>query len=514
MVVCTPGTLGTSNFKGVEISLFNEIYSSFGLTENDWEFECVETEELLFQKLASDPVMYIAGFGSIKTTLKYQFAGFTYSTRPTIQTGLSILVAQKKDNWLFLRIFSFQTGAALILSAIVMGVLHYYLERREFPFEKYLWNAFTAIFFVSMVNVRTIPARIIQLSFWFIIIILLASYSAALTAIMTDDQVRLDIHNVADLKNTVIKTPQRNMGILPLYGAQPLLDERVRITHGNVLRDLETDFIDGYALDDPSAQILARQSCGLSKRIKLFHPYGFVLAFGIGTSEGVVESVNNALQEALENKSSSERIEDYIVNVLELGTKCAGKSSIQTNKMKISDFIELIIILSAGLGLGIFFHFLSKTKGYKRMQRVLMASNVISPNSDNPEAPKKYGDELIITNLRQVTNNCVKTLEGTINERLDEMEDRVTKFYETLLHNQGNPDFSYSRDHFQFDDSKFFQEESTFKPSVDNNNYADRFDDMKDEIPGEDVIPFQSPTRSLLKNTERLGSATKRKKSE
>lgn len=148
------------------------------------------------------------------------------------------------------------------------------------------------------------------------------------------------------------------------------------------------------------------------------------------------------------------------------------------------------------------------------MKNTLIASNVISDEED--ERPKKYGDELIIENLRQVTNNCVKTLEGTINERLDEMDDRVTKFYETLLHNQGNPDFSYSRDNFHFDDSKFSHEESSFKPNGDNNNLVERFEDIKNEIPGEDVAPFQSPTRSLLKNTERerLGSVTRRKKSE
>ena len=216
MANCTTDEDGQKTVTGIEVDVFNEISSAFGLVQGDWEFECVTSEAALYQKLQSDPLTYIAGLGSLKTSLNYQLKGFTFSTSPTLHTGLSVLVAQSKNNWMFLKVFSIQTAGALLSTAIVMAILHYYLERAAFPFEKYLWNAFASMFFVTMVRLRFVPARIIQVVYWFIILIVVSSYGANLTAIMTSNQTGQDILSAANLKSTVIKAPQVNMPILPL----------------------------------------------------------------------------------------------------------------------------------------------------------------------------------------------------------------------------------------------------------------------------------------------------------
>lgn len=489
MANCTTDDDGKTTVTGIEVNVFNEISSAFNLVEGDWEFECVASEASLYQKLQSDPSTYIAGFGSLKTSLNYQLKGFTFSTSPTLHTGLSVLVAQSKNNWMFLKVFSIQTAGALLSSAIVMAILHYYLERGTYPFERYLWNAFASMFFVTMVRLKFAPARIIQVVYWFIILIVVSSYGANLTAIMTSTQSGQDILTVANLKSTVIKTPQINMPILPLYGAQPLLDQRVFITDGNVMKDLEQVSIDGYALEDSMAQILSRQNCQLSKRVRLFHTFNYVLVFGVGTSDTVIDSVNLALENALENAPSMTRIEDFMQNELGLPSECDTNLLSQDDKLRLKDIAELGYMLGGALIVAIFLHLISKMDAYKRMQETLIANNILC-KTDDSEANHKVGDELVVDNLKKVIQSCVGNLEGSVNERLDEMEDKITKFYETLLQTQGvNNDISnqydLSRDQFQFDDSKIFPDEISARPN-------------EDEIPAEDVAPFQSPTRSLL----------------
>ena len=172
-----------------------------------------------------------------------------------------------------------------------------------------------------------------------------------------------------------------------------------------------------------------------------------------------------------------------------LPSECDTNLLSQDDKLGLKDIVELGYMLGGALVVAIFLHLISKMDAYKRMQETLIANNILCSVDEN-EGEHKVGDELVVDNLKKVINGCVGNLEGSVNERLDEMEDKITKFYETLLQTQGvNNDnsnqYDLSRDQFQFDDSKIFPDEMSARPN-------------EDEIPAEDVAPFQSPTRSLL----------------
>lgn len=64
-----------------------------------------------------------------------------------------------------------------------------------------LWQSFSSFFFTSDIRLQNFSARITFLCFWFIVLILISTYTADLTTILSTKKLETPIQNVDELQS-------------------------------------------------------------------------------------------------------------------------------------------------------------------------------------------------------------------------------------------------------------------------------------------------------------------------
>lgn len=164
--------------------------------------------------------------GMRANAISYNNVRFSY---PTYNTGLQLVVVKKPHPtfWLLFEPFDPRLWAALVITSLIMAHIMWILERGndgEFPLEygkgmkEALWHSFASFFFTGDKEIRTIPGRIMQVSYWFMAFVLFAAYTANLTTRLSFpiDDTKIKDYKDIDGKEVGALTFDRN--ILSEYG--------------------------------------------------------------------------------------------------------------------------------------------------------------------------------------------------------------------------------------------------------------------------------------------------------
>ncbi|EMS53869.1 Glutamate receptor 3.3 [Triticum urartu] len=135
-------------------------------------------------------------------------------TQPFIETGLVILAPVKKHiktSWAFLQPFTLEMWCVTGLFFLIVGVVVWVLEHRineDFrgpPSQQIItifWFSFSTLFFSHRENTRSTLGRGVLIIWLFVVLIIVSSYTASLTSILTVQQLDTSIKGIDDLKSS------------------------------------------------------------------------------------------------------------------------------------------------------------------------------------------------------------------------------------------------------------------------------------------------------------------------
>lgn len=70
-------------------------------------------------------------------------------------------------------------------TCFIVGLVLFFLERREQSLEKYLWHAYASVFFISMLTLKRPASRIVQIMLWFMMLFIFSAAAAQINNILT-----------------------------------------------------------------------------------------------------------------------------------------------------------------------------------------------------------------------------------------------------------------------------------------------------------------------------------------
>jgi len=152
------------------------------------------------------------GVGGISISALRLSQGYEFSL-PTYTSGLRLLSRTWEDNdyWFFLRPFKPLLWIAILVTTIVTGIITWIFEDQTFNLKKnpqrsitnlkeMIWQALSGLSFSSEIRLQKFPARILWLCFWFMILILTATYNADMTTKMAAQSPKCKINVIEKLK--------------------------------------------------------------------------------------------------------------------------------------------------------------------------------------------------------------------------------------------------------------------------------------------------------------------------
>ena len=112
---------------------------------------------------------------------------------PTYSSGLKMVAAtkSKEDFWSFLSSFETWLWVLILATTFITGIVTFIFEEQTLSCKnrricmknlaEMLWQAFSSLFFASEIRLQKFSARIMFLTFWFMVLVLSATYTADLT---------------------------------------------------------------------------------------------------------------------------------------------------------------------------------------------------------------------------------------------------------------------------------------------------------------------------------------------
>jgi hypothetical protein len=197
----------------MEIKLTDRALEQMGWAKGvHYAYECEDSFDNLFVRVKSETDVMGALSGITITSSRLKLFEFSY---PTIRSGLILLVHGETRSGLFnfFDMFDVWLWLLILATTIVMAHLIWIFEREEHS-EEYpkgyikgmkesAWYAFSSLFFANDKPLKTVPARIIAIGFWMMMIVIIASYTANLTLMISADLNR--ISSVSDIENKMVK---------------------------------------------------------------------------------------------------------------------------------------------------------------------------------------------------------------------------------------------------------------------------------------------------------------------
>ncbi|KAL4470475.1 hypothetical protein ABPG74_012086 [Tetrahymena malaccensis] len=437
MVYCTVGDTEKDNFKGLDIEMFNVIAKQLGWTSTDFTYECIDFSQLNQQLQKTDK--YVGFIGGLSIDSKREQDGIKFSY-PMWNTGISILIYNKNDYWLQVTVLTSQIGALVIATALVIGFIHFFLERQEYCLDQFLWNSMTSIFFITTINLKRSGSRLIQITFWFMIMVVSSTYLAKMTNILTIQQPLYQIKSPYDLNDKRVIAYSVNVYQLYQYGAIPLLSDFGSdgsifyddISLEQVVNNLSRgdDFkVDAYAIDDIQAQSFEFSNCNLYLVGRNFFQFNYGMAFSMNQDPNLISQINKQIQFYSVNQFSKKQIDNFLQQNY---PKC-NKGSLN-DQITFDQVGGLYIIQAVAICASILVYLIAKIPLIRRILIMLQKYKIVSEPIQESKALQ--GDELVLQNIKQVTKEQITKFQQSIEDRLDEMDENIIKFYEILLNEE------------------------------------------------------------------------------
>jgi ABC-type amino acid transport substrate-binding protein len=239
--------------------------------------------------------------GALRATSEmYSKVKFSYST---FDTGLQLLVRKTSRTtlWLLFEPFGPMLWGSIFVTCFAMAHIMWVLERgkdSEFPMtyvkgiKESLWHSFSSFFFTGDKEIRTIPGRIMQISFWFMAFVLFASYTATLTTRLSIPITETSISDYEDIDGKEVGSWAVYQDILEEYGADVSTFREKDIE--NAVDRLKDGDYDAIALDSAIVTYHASQDCDLTVAGEVFVPFYYVMMFPLDTNPEFINSINDS----------------------------------------------------------------------------------------------------------------------------------------------------------------------------------------------------------------------------
>ena len=133
--------------------------------------------------------------------------------------NFTILIVGETTIWHFLQTIELLTGIAVISSAFIVGVILYFLEGRNQNIFYFIFHSYGQVFFVSEINLKSPWSRLVQVSFWFGILILASSYTALMADTMIEENLFRSKSHISKIYGKRIGANDAYQNIIKSYGA-------------------------------------------------------------------------------------------------------------------------------------------------------------------------------------------------------------------------------------------------------------------------------------------------------
>ena len=422
---CTIGTVGKSPpaFFGIEVDYMKDLATELGWSDSFWDFECVDSKDLT-TLLNSDTTLYIGALGGQRIQYEQMIGGYTYS-RPTLFSGLSTLIHESYDQWFFITIISLNVGLAILGTAIGVALFQYVFEGRCVGLEQYLWNAFASIFFVSTVRLSTTPARLLQIAYWFMVLIITATYQANMTALLAVQGVMDGIQSTADLNTKNLMAPAEFEFNLYSYGIKPTIDENSYDPEYIYDQLVNGDF-DGVTVPDPLASWIAQTYCEVYMVTRFYYKYNYGMLFASTQDSTLIDEINVGIAKVNNATGSIARVKNFLAGY----DTCVESSQPFQDRIIFMSLQGIWILMAVTLGVAIIIHFIITRSCTKRMLDFLTECTILNPLEEIDNY--LVGDALIVQNLKDVSQLRMRNLEKIVKERLYTMDTHIDKFRKLL----------------------------------------------------------------------------------
>lgn len=200
-----------ANWDGFDIDMVEEVAFSAGW--ESWTYYCVSLENL---KTGVKNGTYFMGIGGIPITSTDMRDGFDFSL-PSYTAGLKLAVRNdiNRGLWSFLKSFDVSLWLMIILTTFVTGGLAWLFEEQKLPcscdrrcrrnlFEM-IWQAFCSLFYTSEIRLQKFSSRVIFLCFWFMVLVLTATYTADLTTKLATKTPKAQYDDIEEAKKAGVK---------------------------------------------------------------------------------------------------------------------------------------------------------------------------------------------------------------------------------------------------------------------------------------------------------------------
>ncbi|XP_059670011.1 glutamate receptor 3.5-like [Cornus florida] len=292
------------------------------------------------------------------TTERWDQVAFTV---PFIESGLLIVVPVKKASkaWLFLKPFTSDMWVVTVAIFFYTMFIVWFLEKSsnqelisghwKEQLGNVLWFTFSTLFFAHREKIKSNYTRTVIVAWLFVVLILIESYSASLTSMLTVSRLRTTVPDIEELKRT-----NATVGCDGATFVRKYLEDDEHFEPGNIIdisseSEFQTAFKNGTiqaaVLEVPYAKVFVNQRCkqyeyGDGSFTRKFGGFGFVFQKDNST---LAHNVSKAILKL----SETGKIKELEKKLYTPSSECMKSTTEEKDSLCIEDFLGLFIIYAA-----------------------------------------------------------------------------------------------------------------------------------------------------------------------
>lgn len=313
------------DWSGYEIELFQNIMPLMGWTYDMIEWRCLDWDEMMDLLVnTTECDLAPAGMGPWQDRIEM---GLRFSVS-TLQSGLSIMVKSSQSSpgrWYFFSAMEASVWIAMVFSGIFVGLVVWMLEVGMKALDhdtKYLrnpmWDSVGRPVQMRDYRLSSTAANIVGLTWSFTVFILMALYTANLTANLTVTQLNNNIQGVSDLPGRAVASwdgysdeLKQKYGVSAVpYAWDGASDEE------KMVNDLISGLVVAVVLDDSALRSMDASNCDTMIVGSQFNVFDQTVGFPESTWKNFefVDAFNLNIRRLLES-GEIERLQNEFINV-------------------------------------------------------------------------------------------------------------------------------------------------------------------------------------------------------
>ncbi|KAL8235413.1 hypothetical protein R6Q59_021513 [Mikania micrantha] len=321
---------------------------------------------------------------------RHKFADFT---QPYTESGLVMIVRVRSSlsnqPWLFLKPFSTKMWWSTAAITIYNGIVIWLIERNHnedlqgrhiiTQIGIIIWLAFSTLFTLRADRMSSNLSRMAVVMWLFVALIIIESYTASLSSMLTAQRLEPTITSVEALRNMNATVGYCNGSFINTYLNEVLEFKNYSIksynsTHGYA-KALNSGEIAAIFLEVPAAKVFLAQYCNsFIKTGETFKVGGFGFAFSKGFPQ--LSNANEALMDVAESGTLKQLEEQYLIS-----EECVDEESSpdENGKLNLQSFWVLFLLTGGTSTIALIFYisspaFLKDWKHAMRRSSSLVAS--------------------------------------------------------------------------------------------------------------------------------------------